>query len=92
MKYHEICLIEYKGKLESVALTSTNYLSEDQKIVLLRGGQPLIPISEIKDYVKEVETCGKIVTELHKAYLNKNIAQARAFCESQGTKYSVVTD
>lgn len=92
MKYHKINLMEYKGKLEGVALTNTDHLPEPQRIVLLKGGNPLIPQCDISSYAQEAQLCAQVVTTLLDNYLNKPISEAKKFCSSQSVSFCILTD
>lgn len=92
MQNHQILLMEYKGKLESVGLSNTAFLSDSSRKVVFQGGDPIIPISAIKKYAEEVEKYTALIMQLEEEYTNKDIKKAKKLCKKEGVSFSVLKD
>lgn len=85
MKLHKIALIEYKGKLESVALTNRSGFEEEKYF-----GFGLIPISKMDSYYNEATRYTKEVKNIYDLFLNKDINEAISYCKKNELEYSNV--
>ena len=89
MKYHKVILMEHEGKLVSVGLTSTEALSESDAFHIIRGAHPIIPITKIEMYAKEVIDAKKALLNLEKKFKNKDINEAKKYCEKKEISYGI---
>lgn len=92
MKHHKIILMEYKGKLEGVGLTTTSHLDDSTRKTIVLGGDPIIPISKIKEYSLDALTYSTIAEEIQDKFVHKPIKEARKYCKNKKISYCTITD